>query len=329
MVRTRRDSTGRWKVSKGRRSRRSPQALDRTQSNGLVSQWQNTQVASLARTRREQPGLASTATRDHWQGTGTTPPPPHRKIQGQDQVELHGIQTASGMIRQTGSTMTDRGWLAVCSYPAFSRLRDRRSLHDRHGLLYHPHLLFPHLLVLPFRHVLLSHHATREVQSCPSSPAYSVSTAWSRRRSRTSDRVRNAEGHGLCRLCLRLSLRPARVSTAGRRWRPPPRRRTRRRRLERCLARPGVLRNTVVISKTRQEKVQREYALRLSPLSRSSMSFLLRSRSLSFSICTCFPNFFPSRSFRFSSLRLIVALSSSKRCRMRSMWASLFTISAK
>lgn len=66
-----------------------------------------------------------------------------------------------------------------------------------------------------------------------------------------------------------------------------------------------------------------------SDLSRSVISFFDRSLSFCFSICTCFPNFFASRSFLFSSAFLIPARSSKSFIRIRSMCASDLTISAK
>jgi hypothetical protein len=165
-------------------------------------------------------------------------------------------------------------------------------------------------------------------QSRPSTNVYFASLS-----SRGPQTQTSCHEHVVANCCLPCP--HARASpVAGLRWHPPPRhQRPRRHPLAHYVKHLYVL---FFFFSQCQEKFrewtvnyEREDALRLSPLSRSSISFLLRSRSLSFSSCTCFPIFFPSRSRRRASLFAIPALSSSRRCRMRSMCASVLTISAK
>ena len=118
-----------------------------------------------------------------------------------------------------------------------------------------------------------------------------------------------------CPSCLRAHASPV----AGLRWHPPPRQqRLRRHLLEYCVE------HLVLFAMTRNIREEttmddERVALRLSPLGRSYISFLLHSRYLSFSSCTSLPIFFPSRSRRRASLFAILALSSTRRCRMRSI----------
>ena len=152
-------------------------------------------------------------------------------------------------------------------------------------------------------------------QSRPSTSMYFVCPSSRAPQTRTS--CTNMSRQTAAHLASARALR--RSPVAGLRWHPPPR----QQRL-RCHLLESYVEHLVLFAMTRNIREEttmddERVVLRLSPLGHSCISFLLHSRYLSFSSCTSLPIFFPSRSRRRASLFAILALSSTRRCQMRSI----------